>query len=223
MSNIRLSPDWKSLLQPEFSKPYFLNLINFVKQEYATKTVFPPANLIFAALDGCPLNKLKVVILGQDPYHTPNVANGLAFSTNQSNKIPPSLQNIYKEIQAEYGGNIPTSPDLAFWAKQGILLLNTTLTVRQGQPMSHKDQGWEIFTDSIIDNLSKNKTNLVFLLWGAHAQKKECLIDSQKHLILKSAHPSPFSAASGFFGNQHFIKTNQYLKKHGLPEIIWTM
>ncbi len=223
MTDIRLATDWKELLKSEFSKPYFLNLIDFVKWEYASSVVFPPAKLIFAALDSCPLANLKVVILGQDPYHTPGVANGLAFSANSGNKVPPSLQNIYKEIQTEYGGNLPNNPDLTPWAKQGVLLLNTTLTVRQGEPMSHKDQGWETFTDAIISQLNNQKNNLVFLLWGAHAQKKEFLIDTKKHLILKSAHPSPFSANNGFFGNNHFLKTNQYLKEHCLPQIVWTM
>ncbi len=221
MIEVRLNPTWKNLLQEEFDKLYFEKLVQFIKGEYATKTVFPPASHIFAAFDFCPLDILKVVILGQDPYHTPGVANGLAFSANSGNKIPPSLQNIFKEIITEFGGTMPTSPDLTFWAQQGVLLLNTSLTVLQGQPMSHQGQGWETFTDAVIHKVSQNKTNLVFLLWGAHAQKKETLIDSQKHLILKSPHPSPFSVHSGFFGNNHFRKCNEYLKQHNLSEIKW--
>ncbi len=221
MTTVRIHPSWQALLQDEFIKTYFQELVQFVKGEYATKTVFPPAKNIFAAFDNCSLDTLKVVILGQDPYHTPGVANGLAFSANQGNRIPPSLQNIFKEIISEYGGEMPKNPDLTYWANQGVLLLNTTLTVLQGQPMSHKDKGWETFTDAVIKKVSATNTNLVFMLWGAHAQKKNDLIDSQKHLILTSPHPSPFSAHSGFFGNYHFRLCNEYLVLHNLPEIIW--
>lgn len=221
MTPVRIHSSWQAILQDEFNKSYFQELVQFVKGEYASKTVFPPAKSIFAAFDNCPLDTLKVVIIGQDPYHTPGVANGLAFSANKDNKIPPSLQNIFKEIISEYGGVMLTAPDLTFWAKQGVLLLNTTLTVLQGQPMSHKDRGWETFTDAVIKKVSDLKTNLVFMLWGAHAQKKQTLINSQKHLILTSPHPSPFSVSSGFFGNGHFKSANKYLNKHNSSEIKW--
>ncbi len=221
MTQVRMNSLWQAVLHEEFQKPYFQRLISFIKEEYSTKSVFPPAKNIFSALDNCPLGTLKVVILGQDPYHTPGVANGLAFSANPGNKIPPSLQNIFKEIISEYGGTMPTSPDLTYLAQQGVLLLNTTLTVLQGQPMSHKDKGWENFTDAIIQKVSEHKKKLVFMLWGTHAQKKENLIDISKHMILKSPHPSPFSAHSGFFGNNHFKLANTYLKKNNQKQIIW--
>ena len=200
---------------------YFKNLITFVKQEYKDNTIYPPGPLIFRALNETPFDQVKVVILGQDPYHTPNVANGLAFSANERNKIPPSLLNIYKEIKNEYGKEIPKSPDLTKWARQGVLLLNATLTVRKGEAGSHQNKGWEIFTDEIIKSISEKKEKCVFILWGAYAQKKENLIDSSKHLVLKSPHPSPFSADRGFFGNNHFKKTNEFLKSHSLGEIVW--
>lgn len=221
MQEIKIESSWKDLLKDEFQKPYFSSLVEFIKKEYATKDIFPPAKYIFSALDNCPVENLKIVIIGQDPYHTPGVANGLAFSANPGNKIPPSLQNIFKEIIAEYGGAMPASPDLSSWAKQGILLLNTTLTVQSGKPMSHKDHGWETFTDAIIQKISEKKDNLVFMLWGAHAQKKQSLIDSAKHLVLTSPHPSPFSAASGFFGNNHFKQANDYLSLLGIDPIKW--
>lgn len=219
--DVKLNETWKKHLQDEFSKEYFQNLVKFVKEEYKTKTIYPPGPYIFRALNETPFDNVKVVILGQDPYHTPGVANGLAFSANEGQKIPPSLMNIYKEIKREFGTTIPTSPDLGRWAKQGVLLLNATLTVRKGEAGSHQGKGWETFTDAVIKTVSDQKENVVFLLWGAYAQKKESLIDNSKHLVLKSPHPSPFSADRGFFGNNHFQLTNEYLKQHGKEEIVW--
>jgi uracil-DNA glycosylase len=219
--NIKLDESWKRYLEPEFQKEYFVRLVEFVKAEYASGKIFPPGPLIFKALNDCSFENTQVVILGQDPYHTPGVANGLAFSANNGMRIPPSLLNIYKELQSDLGVPVSDSPDLTRWSQQGILLLNATLTVRSGQAGSHQNKGWEDFTDSIIKIVSENKTNVVFILWGASAQKKETLIDSTKHLILKSPHPSPFSADRGFFGSKPFSKTNEYLKSHGKTEIRW--
>ncbi len=221
MMEVKLEESWKKLLQEEFNKEYFEKLVEFVKQEYKTQSVFPPGSQIFRALDECSFDSLKVVILGQDPYHTPGVANGLAFGAREGQRIPPSLLNIYKEIQAEFGTQIPTSPDLTRWARQGVLLLNTTLTVRSGTPMSHKDKGWELFTDAIIRLVSENKEHVVFMLWGAHAGSKKSLIDANRHLVLSSPHPSPFSADRGFFGNGHFKKANDYLARNRQKEIEW--
>ncbi len=218
---IKIEPSWKEVLTYEFEKDYFKKLIEFVKEEYRHKKIFPPGPYIFRAFDECPFDKVEVVILGQDPYHTPGVAHGLAFSASDGQRIPPSLLNIYKEIKAEFGKEIPKSPDLSRWAKQGVLLLNATLTVEAGKAGSHQHKGWEEFTDAVIKTISDKKDNVVFLLWGAYAQKKEGLIDESKHLVLKSAHPSPFSADRGFFGNNHFIKTNQYLKLHNKKEMDW--
>lgn len=218
---IKLDESWKSKLKEEFEKSYFKELVEFVKEEYKTKTVYPPGPYIFRALNECSFEKVKVVIIGQDPYHTPGVANGLAFGAAEGQRIPPSLLNIYKEINKEFGTPIPKSPNLDRWAKQGVLLLNATLTVRKGEAGSHQHKGWEVFTDAIIKKVSENKEHLVFLLWGAFAQKKEVLIDNSKHLVLKSAHPSPFSADRGFFGNNHFKKANEYLKEYDQKEIEW--
>lgn len=218
---VKLDESWKKHLAEEFSKEYFVQLIEFVKEEYKNKTVYPPGPFIFKALNETPFDKVEVVILGQDPYHTPGVANGLAFSANEGQRIPPSLLNIYKEIKNEYGTPIPQSPDLTRWAKQGVLLLNATLTVRKGEAASHQNKGWESFTDAIIKTISDQKEKVVFILWGAYAQKKEAIIDNSKHLVLKSPHPSPFSADRGFFGNNHFKETNEYLKKEGKKEINW--
>lgn len=219
--NIKIEESWNQILKEEFNKPYFQQLINFVKEEYATKTIFPPGPFIFRAFNECPFDKLKVVILGQDPYHTPGVANGLAFSANPDNRIPPSLLNIYKEIKNDLGNPIPDNPDLTKWAQQGVLLLNATLTVRKGEAGSHQKKGWEEFTDNVIKIISDKKENLVFILWGAYAQKKEILIDNTKHFIIKSPHPSPFSADRGFFGSKPFSKTNTYLEEKGLTPINW--
>ena len=219
--DVKIESSWKDVLKDEFDKEYFKKLSDFVKEEYQNKKIFPPGPYIFRAFNDCPFDKVEVVILGQDPYHTPGVAHGLAFSANEGQRVPPSLQNIYKEINKELGKPIPKSPDLSRWAKQGVLLLNATLTVEAGKAGSHQHKGWEEFTDAVIKTISDKKENVVFLLWGAYAQKKEELIDSSKHLVLKSAHPSPFSADRGFFGNNHFIKTNEYLKEHGKLEIDW--
>ncbi len=218
---VKIEAGWKQLLKEEFEKEYFINLINFVREEYKTQTIFPPASKIFNAFDLCPLESTRVVILGQDPYHNINQAHGLCFSVNDGIKIPPSLVNIYKEIESDCGIKIPKSGNLERWAKQGVLLLNATLTVRAHQAASHQKKGWEEFTDSIIKKLAKEKKNIVFLLWGAYAGKKAALIDSSKHYILKSPHPSPLSAHRGFLGNKHFSKTNAFLKSKGLEEIHW--
>jgi uracil-DNA glycosylase len=192
-----------------------------VHREYATTTVYPPGRLIFNAFDLCPFDKVKVVIIGQDPYHGPGQAHGLCFSVNEGVPFPPSLRNIFKEIQDDLGTPIPTSGDLTRWAQQGVLLLNATLTVRAGQAGSHQRQGWEEFTDAAIRALATEREHLVFILWGAYAQKKGAFIDRSRHLVLASAHPSPLSAYNGFFGNRHFSRTNAYLVEHGEEPIQW--
>jgi len=218
---IKLEEPWKSHLKPEFKKEYFTKLVDFIKTEYENHTIFPAGSLIFRALNESKFDNVKVFILGQDPYHTPGVANGLAFSANPQNRVPPSLQNIYKELKSDLGVEPPKNPDLTKWAKQGVLLLNSILTVRQGEPGSHQGKGWEEFTDAIIKTVSDQKKHVVFILWGAYAQKKEFLIDFSKHLIIKSPHPSPFSADRGFYGSKPFSKTNEYLKSNGVTEIEW--
>jgi uracil-DNA glycosylase len=219
--DVKINESWKIYLKDEFEKEYFKDLVEFVKNEYSTEVVYPPGPFIFKALNETSFEDVKVVILGQDPYHTPGVANGLAFSANEGQRIPPSLLNIYKEINKEFGTPIPTSPNLTRWAKQGVLLLNATLTVRKSQAGSHQNKGWETFTDAIIKAVSDNKDHIVFLLWGAYAQKKASFVDETKHLVLKSPHPSPFSADKGFFGNNHFKLTNEYLISHKHQVIIW--
>ncbi len=216
-----MEPSWKARLQSEFEKPYFENLIRFVKEEYATQTVYPPGSKIFNAFDACPFDNVKVVLLGQDPYHGPGQAHGLAFSVNEGITSPPSLVNIFKEIKNDLGKPVPKSGYLMRWAEQGVLLLNATLTVRANTPGSHQKKGWEEFTDAAIKAVSDDKQNVVFMLWGAYAQKKGAIIDAGKHLVLKAAHPSPFAADKGFFGCKHFSKANAYLAEHGLPEIAW--
>ena len=218
---VKIDESWRPVLADEFDKPYFKELVKFVKQEYKTQQVYPAGSQIFHAFEECPFNELKVVILGQDPYHGKGQANGLAFSVSEGIRTPPSLKNIFKEIHSDLGKPVPESGNLERWAKQGVLLLNATLTVREKSPGSHQNKGWEQFTDAVIKKVSDLKEGVVFLLWGAYAQKKSVLIDAQKHLILKSAHPSPFSADRGFFGNNHFSKTNQYLKSHGKEPIEW--
>lgn len=212
---------WKMLLADEFDKPYFKTLTDFVRQEYQTTKVFPPPQRIFAALDHCPVDQVKVVIIGQDPYHGPGQANGLSFSVNQGVALPPSLQNIFKELQDDLGLAIPLSGDLEPWAGQGVLMLNAMLTVRAHQAGSHQQRGWEQFTDAIIKRLSEDKSGLIFLLWGNYAKHKGEVIDATKHHVLSSAHPSPFSAYNGFFGNKHFSKTNQLLVTMGKAPINW--
>src|SRR5690554_308889 len=219
--DVKIEESWKSQLKSDFDKPYFKALTQFVKDEYKSKTVFPPAKLIFNAFNTTSFNDVKVVIVGQDPYHQPGQANGLCFSVNEGVRIPPSLVNIYKEINNDLGIPIPNSGNLERWAKQGVLLLNATLTVNAGQAGSHQGKGWEEFTDSVINCLSEKRNNLVFMLWGSHAQKKGATIDSSKHLILKSPHPSPLSAHRGFFGNKHFSKANEYLINNGKNPVEW--
>lgn len=219
--DIKIAVSWKSQLSEEFKKPYFDQLIGFVKSEYKAYTVYPPGKEIFRAFDKCDFSKTKVVIIGQDPYHGPGQANGLCFSVHEGIRVPPSLVNIFKEINADLGKPIPKSGELERWAAQGVLLLNATLTVQASSPGSHQKKGWETFTDAVIKKISDEKQNVVFLLWGAYAQKKGEIIDRTKHLVLMSAHPSPFSAHSGFFGCKHFSKANAYLKSKGLKEIEW--
>lgn len=218
---VRINKDWQTLLQTEFDKPYFADLVSFVHSEYATHRIYPPGKLIFNAFDACPPGKLKVVILGQDPYHGEGQAHGLCFSVNDGVPLPPSLVNIYKEIYEEYGKPAPASGNLLRWANQGVLLLNATLTVRANIAGSHQGRGWETFTDAVIKSISDNKENVVFLLWGAYAGRKAELIDTAKHCVLKSAHPSPLSAYRGFFGNGHFRKANDYLVSTGQTPIDW--
>jgi uracil-DNA glycosylase len=219
--DVKIAPSWKAKLSDEFLKPYFEQLTRFVKAEYQATTVYPPGHKIFNAFDACDFTQLKVVIIGQDPYHGAGQANGLCFSVNDGIKAPPSLVNIFKEIHHDLGKPFPTSGNLERWARQGVLLLNATLTVRASTPGSHQNKGWEVFTDAVIKKISDEKENVVFLLWGAYAQKKGEVIDRNKHFVLMSAHPSPFSADRGFFGCRHFSKANAYLKSKGLEEIDW--
>ncbi|MBE6323327.1 MAG: uracil-DNA glycosylase [Bacteroidales bacterium] len=219
--DVKIENSWKEALKNEFEKPYFASLCDFVRQEYKTSTIYPPASLIFNAFNLCPLDKIKVVIIGQDPYHEPGQAHGLCFSVNDGVKFPPSLQNIYKEIASEYNQPMPQSGNLTRWAEQGVLLLNATLTVRAHLAASHQGKGWETFTDNVIKEVNDRCQNVVFLLWGSYAQKKEAYIDESKHCVLKAAHPSPLSAYRGFFGCNHFILANNYLRKCGKEEIVW--
>ncbi len=219
--DVHIAPKWKALLETEFAKPYFSELSDRVRSEYLKGPVFPHPSRVFRAFELVSPSDVRVVILGQDPYHTPGVADGLAFSTIPGNRVPPSLQNIFKEIESEFGAPCNKSPDLERWAKQGVLLLNASLSVRSGEANSHAEYGWHTFTDAVIHALSESQEHVVFMLWGSFARKKSALIDSSKHLILESAHPSPLSAHNGFFGNGHFKKANEYLKKHSKPEIQW--
>ena len=219
--DVKIEPSWKNLLQPEFSKDYFNKLVSFVRQEYKQNMIFPPGPQIFNAFDHCPLDQVKVVIIGQDPYHGPGQAHGLCFSVNDGIAFPPSLRNIFQEINTDLNKKLPESGNLERWASQGVLLLNATLTVKAHSPGSHQNKGWESFTDRVIQLVSDHKQNVVFLLWGTYAQKKSVLIDGSKHLVLKAPHPSPFSANRGFFGCRHFSKTNQYLQERGLEPIDW--
>lgn len=219
--DVRIETSWKQRLAAEFEKDYFIKLTEFVRSEYMRTTIYPPAKLIFNAFDHCPFDKVKVVIIGQDPYHGPGQAHGLCFSVNEGVPNPPSLQNIFKEIQSDLGTPIPPNGDLTRWANQGVLLLNATLTVQAHQAGSHQRRGWETFTDAAIRILAEEREHIVFILWGAYAQKKGAFIDRNKHLVLTSAHPSPLSAYNGFFGNKHFSRTNEYLKMHGETGIDW--
>ncbi|WP_439129103.1 uracil-DNA glycosylase [Polaribacter sp.] len=219
---VKIADSWKNILQNEFYKPYFKDLTSFVKNEYENYQCYPKGKDIFAAFDFCAFDNLKVVIIGQDPYHGPNQANGLCFSVKDDIAHPPSLINIFKEIATDLGKEYPQSGNLEKWAKQGVLLLNATLTVRAHEAGSHQKQGWETFTDAVIKQISKEKENIIFLLWGGFAKKKSKLIDKKKHYILESGHPSPLSANRGYwFGNQHFSKTNDILQDLGIPKIEW--
>lgn len=219
----KLNPSWQTILSDEIQKTYFSDLMKTVDEEYQNHTCFPPKELIFAAFDNCLFDDLKVVIIGQDPYHGVNEANGLCFSVNDNVRIPPSLRNIFRELNDDLGTIFfPTSGNLERWAKQGVLLLNASLSVRMDNPNSHKHLNWNLFTDAVIQKISEEKENVVFLLWGSFAQKKGAKIDRTKHLVLESGHPSPMSANQGkWFGNKHFSKTNAYLKSKGKAEIDW--
>ena len=219
--DVKIEDSWKKMLGEEFEKPYFAQLTEFVRNEYSSGTVYPPAKLIFNAFDHCPFDKVKVVIIGQDPYHGVGQANGLCFSVNKGIAMPPSLVNIFKEIAADTGKPMPTDGDLTRWSDQGVLLLNATLTVRAGNAGSHQRRGWEEFTDAAIRILAEKRENLVFILWGSYAQRKGAFIDRNKHLVLTSPHPSPLSAYAGFFGNHHFTLTNDFLIKNGKEPIDW--
>ncbi len=219
--DVRIEPGWKAKLEHEFTKDYFRKLAEFVKSEYRTKTIYPPGPLIFNAFDLCPFDRVKAVIIGQDPYHGPDQAHGLCFSVRDGVEFPPSLINIFKEIESDLGIVVPRSGNLERWAKQGVLLLNATLTVRAHQAGSHQNRGWEEFTDNVISLLDKEKLNLVFFLWGAYAQRKGASIDRSKHLVLESVHPSPLSVSRGFYGNRHFSRCNDYLLKNRIEPINW--
>ncbi len=219
--DVKIEESWKEQLEVEFGKPYFQELTSFVRKEYQTQTIYPPGSFIFNAFNLCPFNDTKVVIIGQDPYHGPNQAHGLCFSVNDGVEFPPSLNNIFKEIKNDLDIPVPTSGNLTRWAEQGVLLLNATLTVRARQAGSHQNKGWEQFTDAVIRLLAEQKEHLVFILWGAYAQKKGAFIDRNKHLVLESVHPSPLAAHRGFWNNHHFSKTNSYLEQLGKTPIQW--
>lgn len=221
--DVKIESNWKSRLHSEFEKDYFIRLTHFIKDEYRKTVIYPPGALIFNAFDLCPFEKVKAVILGQDPYHGPGQAHGLCFSVRGGVEFPPSLANIFREIESDLGIPPPASGDLERWAEQGVLLLNATLTVRAHLAGSHQRKGWEEFTDYVIKILNDEKKNLVFFLWGAYAQKKGESIDRTKHLVLESVHPSPLSASRGFFGNRHFSKCNQYLQIHGIEPVNWVL
>lgn len=219
--NVKIEASWKQALASEFEKPYFKELTDFVRQEYQSSTVYPPGSYIFNAFEHCPFDKVKVVILGQDPYHEPGQAHGLSFSVQDGIPFPPSLVNIFKELGSDLGKPTPTSGNLLRWADQGVLLLNATLTVRAHMAGSHQNHGWETFTDAVIHKLAENRSHLVYILWGSYAQKKGTFIDATKNLVLKSAHPSPLSAYRGFFGSKPFSKANDYLIVTGQEPIDW--
>lgn len=219
--NVKIEESWRNELADEWEKPYFKQLVNFVKDEYSHYQIFPPGREIFAAFDATPFDRVKVVILGQDPYHDLGQANGLCFSVRDGIPFPPSLVNIFKEIHDDLGKPMPISGDLTRWARQGVLLLNSTLTVRAHCAGSHQNRGWEEFTNEVILHLAQHREHLVFILWGAYAIKKGAFIDRTRHLVLTSPHPSPLSAHRGFFGNKHFSKTNEYLIAHGNEPIDW--
>jgi len=219
--DVKIEESWKPVLAGEFEKNYFSELTSFVRNEYKTHIIYPPAKLIFNAFDQCPFDQLKVVILGQDPYHGPGQAHGLCFSVNDGIDFPPSLRNIFKELQNDVGKEIPRSGNLTGWAKQGVLLLNATLTVQANMAGSHQNKGWEQFTDAVINKINNQKQHVVFILWGNYAISKTKFIDQNKHLVLSSVHPSPLSASRGFFGNRHFSRTNEFLEKKRVGKINW--
>ncbi|MGB8490049.1 MAG: uracil-DNA glycosylase [Bacteroidales bacterium] len=219
--DVKIEEGWKQRLMPEFSKEYFVKLTGFIREEYGSHTIYPPGGLIFNAFNMCPFEKVKAVIIGQDPYHGPGQAHGLCFSVRQGIEFPPSLVNIFREIEDDLGIHVSASGDLSRWASRGVLLLNATLTVRAHQAGSHQRKGWEEFTDSVIRLLNDERRNLVFFLWGAYAQKKGESIDRAKHMVLESVHPSPLSASRGFFGNRHFSRCNEYLEKNGIEPVNW--
>ena len=219
--NVQIEESWRQRLQTEFDKPYFEALTDFVRMEYQRGRCYPPGKLIFNAFNLCPFDQVKVVLIGQDPYHEPGQAMGLCFSVNDGIPFPPSLQNIFKEIHDDTGASVPASGNLTRWAQQGVMLLNATLTVREHQAGSHQGHGWETFTDAVIKILAEQREHLVFILWGSYAQRKGAFIDRNRHLVLQSAHPSPLSAYRGFFGNKHFSQANEYLKAHGVEPIRW--
>ena len=219
--DVRIAQDWKEILSEEFSKPYFTDLVEFVRAEYAAGEVFPKGRDIFRAFDKCPFDKLKVVIIGQDTYHGVGQANGLCFSVGEGVPFPPSLQNIFKEVNADTGAPIPTSGNLDRWAEQGVLLLNAVLTVRAHQAASHAGRGWEQFTDAVVRAIATRKQGVVYMLWGSYAQRKGAIADPNNNLILKSVHPSPLSSYRGFFGCRHFSKANDYLASVGREQIVW--
>lgn len=218
---VKIAADWQEILQPEFDKPYFEELTRFVKDEYSSTTVFPAGKNIFRAFDKCPFESLKVVIIGQDPYHGVGQANGLCFSVNDGVPFPPSLQNIFKEIKSDLGVDVPQSGNLDRWAEQGVLLLNAVLTVRAHEAASHAGRGWEQFTDAVVRIINERKQGVVYMLWGSYAQRKGQVADAQKNLILKSVHPSPLSVYRGFFGCKHFSQANAYLQSIGKNPIVW--
>ncbi len=222
--DVRINETWKKVLKSEFSRPYFLEIVNFLRTEkMAGKTIFPPGGLIFNAFNTTPFDKVKLVLIGQDPYHGHGQAHGLSFSVQNGVVPPPSLMNIYKELQSDLGCKIAAHGNLSHWAEQGVLLLNASLTVRANEPNSHSKMGWSNFTDAVIKKISEEKEHVVFLLWGKFAQEKQALIDETKHLVLKAAHPSPYSANNGFFGCKHFSKANEWLVKHGIDPIDWSL
>lgn len=218
---VKIAADWKEILQPEFDKPYFEELVGFVREEYRTREIFPRAGNIFRAFDKCPLDRLKVVIIGQDPYHGPGQANGLCFSVNDEVPFPPSLQNIFKEVCEDVGAPRPRSGNLDRWAEQGVLLLNAVLTVRAHEAASHAGRGWERFTDAVVQAIAERKSEVVYMLWGSYAQRKGAIADPTRNCILKAVHPSPLSAYRGFLGCRHFSQANAYLRSVGKEEIVW--
>jgi len=219
--DVKIENSWKKQLEEEFEKEYFIRLVSFVRDEYRNRTIYPAGQLIFNAFQHCPFDELKVVILGQDPYHGPEQAHGLCFSVGDGVTFPPSLINIFKEVHEDIGTPKPKTGNLERWADQGVLLLNATLTVRAHQAGSHQNKGWEKFTDAVIKNIAEKKEHVVFLLWGSYAQRKASFVDRSRHLLLESVHPSPLSASKGFFGNHHFSKTNEYLIHNNMDPIHW--